>query len=86
MDIGLPWSADDPQETVDQNIAWQNAFYAAVRGFGNGRAYQNFVDPALEDFAQAYYGENLKQLGQVKAKYDPDNVFRFAQSIPPMPA
>lgn len=86
MDCGLPWSADDPPETVDQNIAWQNACYEAIRGFGNGRAYQNFVDPALKDFAEAYYGDNLKQLGQIKAKYDPDNVFRFAQSIPPISA
>ncbi|HVZ51315.1 MAG TPA: FAD-dependent oxidoreductase [Pseudolabrys sp.] len=83
MDVGLPWSADDPAQTVEDNIAWQNTFYEAVRGFGNGHAYQNFVDPALKDFATAYYGDNLKRLSEVKTHYDPSNVFRFAQSIPP---
>ncbi len=82
MDIGLPWSADDPEEVVNQNIAWQNAFYEAVRSFGNGHAYQNFIDPALKDFAAAYYGDNLGELIRVKAKYDPNSIFRFPQSIP----
>ncbi|HWA81301.1 MAG TPA: FAD-binding oxidoreductase [Acetobacteraceae bacterium] len=82
MDIGLPWSASDPEEVVNQNIAWQNAFYEAVLSFGNGHAYQNFIDPALKDFAAAYYGGNLGKLARIKAKYDPDSLFHFPQSVP----
>jgi hypothetical protein len=84
MDIGLPWTATDPKALIDQNIAWQNSFYQAMRGYSNQQAYQNFVDPALEDYAKAYYGSNLRQLGRIKAKYDPDNLFKFPQSIPPI--
>ena len=80
--IGLSWdTADDP--ALQQNRDWQDGFYAAILPFAKGGAYQNFVDPSLADWSTAYYGDNLPRLRAIKAKVDPDFVFRFAQAIPP---
>ena len=45
-------------------------------------AYQNYIDPDLENWEHAYYGESLSQLIEVKRKYDRSDLFRFTQSIP----
>ena len=57
-----------------------------MRPFSTAEAYQNFIDPALADWQDAYYGANLARLRQVKRDWDPDRVFRFPQAIPGAPA
>ena len=52
---------------------------------GLRRVFQNFADPDLEHWAEAYYGPNYARLVWVKARYDPSNLFRFRQSLPPRP-
>jgi FAD/FMN-containing dehydrogenase len=36
-----------------------------------------------EDRIKATYGDNYKKLTGIKAKYDPDNLFRVNQNIKP---
>jgi FAD/FMN-containing dehydrogenase len=57
--------------------------WASVHAWGSGRVFQNFADPELEHWAAAYYGPNSHRLARIKAQYDPSNLFRFQQSLPP---
>ena len=62
--------------------AWINGLRHSMRPFTSGGAYQNYIDPALSGWKQAYYGANLRRLIAVKRKVDPHNVLHFAQSVP----
>jgi FAD/FMN-containing dehydrogenase len=77
------WWADSSRAVADANIAWTDGLYAAVSEYRSGFAYQNYIDPHLDDWQRAYYGTNLPRLREVKSKYDPDDLFHFAQSVPP---
>jgi hypothetical protein len=61
--------------------SWLDQTERAFAPYAHG-SYQNYIDPTLLNWAQAYYGDNLPRLMTVKKAYDPDNVFHFAQSIP----
>jgi FAD/FMN-containing dehydrogenase len=81
--LNLGWGTTDDAATVHRNRAWQNEFFDAMRAFSLPESYQNFSDPSLIDWQQAYYGSNLARLRQVKAEFDPHRVFHFHQGISP---
>ena len=76
------WGPGDPPSTVDAAQTWLAQSAAAMSRFVSSAAYQNYIDPTLVDWAEAYYGSNLPRLVSVKHRYDPDDFFHFAQSIP----
>ncbi|MGH2462206.1 MAG: FAD-binding oxidoreductase [Candidatus Limnocylindria bacterium] len=63
--------------------AWVADFAAAVRQDDAG-AYVNFLgDEGAERVRAAYPGATWDRLTAIKARYDPDNLFRLNQNIPP---
>jgi FAD/FMN-containing dehydrogenase len=70
---------------ADQAVrqAWVDDFAAALRQ-GDSGAYVNFLgDEGQARVRQAYPGATWDRLVEIKARYDPTNLFRLNQNIPP---
>jgi FAD/FMN-containing dehydrogenase len=77
------WRWGAPGSEVASQRAWLRTFYASLHPYASGQAYQNYLDPDLTDWRQAYYGANYPRLAAIKATYDPHQLFRFPQGITP---
>ena len=75
------WPLGSASAAVARQHAWQQSFWQSMRPYASGQAYQNYIDPTLATWRQAYYGANYTRLSQVKAAYDPDRVFSFPQAV-----
>jgi len=63
--------------------AWASAFAAALKQSDNG-AYVNFLgEDGQSRIRAAYPGRTWDRLAEIKARYDPTNLFRLNQNIPP---
>jgi len=76
------WSPLDRPDVVARQRDWLAQYYDAMQRYLQPRSYVNFPNRDMKDWANRYYGENLSRLSRVKQKYDPKNVFHFAQSVP----
>ena len=72
-----------PDSQVQSARAIVTGMRTAMAAWSSGECYQNYLDPQLANWQAAYYGANYARLVQVKAAYDPTQVFNPAQGIPP---
>jgi FAD/FMN-containing dehydrogenase len=80
----IPSVWTDPAET-DANVAWTRATYDAFEPYrAAGRWLNYFGDDEDAGALDAAYGPNHARLGEVKRRYDPDNVFHLNQNIVPV--
>jgi FAD/FMN-containing dehydrogenase len=70
-----------PDPLTAECLRWIAEFSAALAPYVDG-AYVNVPHAGRADWETAYWGPNVDRLRTIKAKYDPDNVFCFEQSIP----
>jgi FAD/FMN-containing dehydrogenase len=74
----------EPADT-SRCIAWARETYERMQPFFGPGRYVNYLDDdEAGDPAAAAYGPNYRRLQQLKAKYDPKNVFRVNQNIRPL--
>jgi FAD/FMN-containing dehydrogenase len=74
----------DPAQN-DEAIGWAREVWDAMEPYTTGAVYLNFpgLGEEKDDLARAGYGANYERLTELKAKYDPDNLFRMNINIPP---
>jgi hypothetical protein len=72
------------EENDQENIEWAREAWADMRGFSTGGTYINFLtkDEGPERI-EAALSNGLQRLAEVKAKWDPENVFRTNRNIRP---
>jgi hypothetical protein len=75
------WSSYTSPSVIAAGAQWLRWLGTNVFDPTSG-AYQNYIDPTLANWQNAYYGSNLSRLVTIKSTHDPDNLFSFAQSIP----
>jgi FAD/FMN-containing dehydrogenase len=82
--VSHPFAVWERPEEADENIAWVRQFRKDIAGHTNGGVYLNFVGAEGQDRVRAAFGDaKYKRLADVKAEYDPLNVFQGNQNIRP---
>jgi len=68
-----------------RDVEWTRAFWTAMEPHSSGGVYVNFLGEEGAARVRAAYGASWTRLSELKARYDPENVFRMNQNIRPAP-
>ncbi len=81
LNITASWDAADDDA---ENVEWARAVWRDMRHFSTGGTYVNFLtEEEGDDRVRAAYGAQYGRLMEIKAAWDPDNVFRINKNIAP---
>jgi len=64
-------------------IRWANEYWTVLHPYTADGAYVNFMMDEGQESVKASYGENYSRLSELKARYDPHNLFKVNQNIKP---
>jgi FAD/FMN-containing dehydrogenase len=67
----------------EELMRWARAFHYAMAPHATGGVYVNLLGSDEVVRVPAAYGANYERLVRLKAKYDPENLFRVNHNIPP---
>jgi FAD/FMN-containing dehydrogenase len=85
MSIDGAWLPDESGQHREAETAWARRFFNALQPHRAGGVYVNFLDSDDDSsrVREAYGDESYRRLANVKAAYDPDNVFHLNKNIRP---
>jgi FAD/FMN-containing dehydrogenase len=75
----------DPAQDAEM-IQWVRSAWDGLRKYGTGEVYLNFAgraDEPMREGVDTAYGRNLRRLREIKAAYDPANLFQLNNNIVP---
>jgi FAD/FMN-containing dehydrogenase len=70
-------------EGDEAGIGWGRAAFESLKPWSYGSAYVNFLGDDGHERVSSAYGANYERLANLKAVYDPGNLFRLNQNIVP---
>ncbi len=74
----------DPDPANNERIStWAKDYWLALHPYSMGGGYVNMIMDEGEDRVKAAYRDNYARLAQIKATYDPQNLFHVNQNIKP---
>ena len=73
--------SNDPATDAEQTT-WARDVWQKILPYSTGGAYVNYLSEG-ENVHSAYSDARFQRLAAIKAQYDPANLFRFNQNIPP---
>jgi FAD/FMN-containing dehydrogenase len=74
---------DADPAAMPAHTAWVRSYWSALHPHSTRGAYVNFLMDEGQDRVKATYRDNYPRLADLKARYDPDNLFRMNQNIRP---
>jgi FAD/FMN-containing dehydrogenase len=80
---GVTFGVDPDPANAAKLKDWAVAYSEALHPHSAGGAYVNFMMEEGQSRIEATYRSNYQRLSQIKARYDPSNLFRVNQNIPP---
>jgi FAD/FMN-containing dehydrogenase len=80
---GVIVGVDPDPANADTLRDWAVGYFDAVHPHSSGGAYINFMMEEGQERVKASYRGNYDRLSEIKAKYDPDNLFKVNQNIQP---
>jgi FAD/FMN-containing dehydrogenase len=81
LNVAGAWEKADDDAA---NIAWAREAWSDLKAFSTGGTYINFLtEDEGPERTRAALGQGLERLAEVKAKWDPRNVFRTNRNVKP---
>ena len=81
LNIAASW--EKPEDDAAQ-VEWARSSWRDMKRFSTGGTYVNFLtEEETGERVAAAYGQNLARLTEIKARWDPNNLFRMNKNISP---
>lgn len=74
----MQWTNPDLTEYAKKFL---KNIYHSILPYTSIYCFPNLIDYDIKNYMEQYYGSNKNRLREIKKKYDPENIFKYRQSI-----